>query len=361
MGGHGYKLKPTKWLTQEILKDWILEQNVLETVLGHNTHLEIVKRSGCLLKFLAKQNSLPETVIDLLWKCQLGKHEEMVRVVYTTIKDLVPYISLEYIDILYEKIKTVSYQQYDEKFLAFLKDFTLKALENFYEYKNNEMSLREDQAYDYDELCQNREEEVVKNFSQQLESPNKGLGGDEKLYGLPIFWDLIQDKATFVTPEMLDLAISSIAEILKQQFARHVRMTYLVRAVDNLIKGESVVTSITIAQSIISDFPSYQYGDEGLSLPSLVSQLDDQVKIITVLIKNIIQYQDNVKEKLKQLTEKKKQLPEDVTECVFVGKHEHEVSLGKMLDFLEYVVTVSNQKVALGTENIDILWKVFVQ
>ena len=95
----------------------------------------------------------------------------MVRVVYTTIKDLVPYISLEYIDILYEKIKTVSYQQYDEKFLAFLKEFTLKALENFYEYKNNEMSLREDQAYDYDELCQNREEEVVKNFSQQLDDP----------------------------------------------------------------------------------------------------------------------------------------------------------------------------------------------
>jgi len=160
---------------------------------------------------------------------------------------------------------------------------------------------------------------------------------------------------------MLDLAISSIAEILKQQFARHVRMTYLVRAVENLIKGESVVTSITIAQSIISDFPSYQYGDDGLSLPSLASQLEDQVKIITVLIKNIIQYQDNVKEKLKQLTEKKKQLPEDVTEYVFVGKHEHEVSLSKMLDFLEYVVTVSNQKVALGTENIDILWKVFVQ
>jgi hypothetical protein len=65
----------------------------LETVFGENTHLEIVKRSGCFLKFLAKQGALPNETIDLIWKCQQGKHEEMVRVIYNVIKDLVPHIT----------------------------------------------------------------------------------------------------------------------------------------------------------------------------------------------------------------------------------------------------------------------------
>ena len=62
-------------------------------MLGENTHLEIVKRSGCVLKFLAKFDALPSDTFDLIWKCQLGKHEEMVRMVYNIIKELVPHIS----------------------------------------------------------------------------------------------------------------------------------------------------------------------------------------------------------------------------------------------------------------------------
>lgn len=50
----GVKLKPLKWLNAEHLKNWILQQNVLEVVFGENTHTEIVKRSSSILKFLAK-------------------------------------------------------------------------------------------------------------------------------------------------------------------------------------------------------------------------------------------------------------------------------------------------------------------
>lgn len=65
----------------------------------------------------------------------------MVRVVYNIIKDLVPFINLHYVDLFYAKIKTVPPQQYDEKFLNFLKDFTQKALENYFIYKSKEANL----------------------------------------------------------------------------------------------------------------------------------------------------------------------------------------------------------------------------
>jgi hypothetical protein len=120
-------------------------------VFGENTHLEIVKRTGCILKFLARQNALPAETIELIWKCQLGKHEEMVRVVYNIIKDLVPFISPAFIDLFFAKIQSVPHQQYDEKFLVFLKDFTQRALENFFDYKTNEAMNSDSITEDFDE------------------------------------------------------------------------------------------------------------------------------------------------------------------------------------------------------------------
>jgi hypothetical protein len=49
------------------------------------------------------------------------------------------------------------------------------------------------------------------------------------------------------------------------------------------------------------------------------------------------------------LTEKKRQIPEDIADFIFVGKNGHEASLNGMLDFLEFIIIGSNQQVSLGT------------
>ena len=98
------KEKPPKYINADSLKEWILNQKLLEIVFGENTHVEIVKRSSCILKFLAKQGSLPAESVDLLWKCQLGKHEDMVRVVYSTIQEIVPCLDVALVDLFYQRI-----------------------------------------------------------------------------------------------------------------------------------------------------------------------------------------------------------------------------------------------------------------
>jgi len=85
------------------MRDWILNERILDVVFGENTHLEIVKRSGCILKFLAKQGSLPPETVDLIWK-QQGKHEEMVRVIYHTVQELVPHLEQKFINLFFAKI-----------------------------------------------------------------------------------------------------------------------------------------------------------------------------------------------------------------------------------------------------------------
>ena len=72
-----------------------------------------------------------------------------------------------------------------------------------------------------------------------MSHPSKGLTGKEKLYGLPIFWELIQDRmSTTVSNELLELALTSITETLKQPYSKHIRMAFILKSIENLIKDK---------------------------------------------------------------------------------------------------------------------------
>lgn len=81
------KLPPSEFLTTDTLCDWLHSNRVLEIILGGNNHIEIVKRCGPILKFMASfgNGKFDAQTVSLVWKCQLGKHEEMVRTVYNLI------------------------------------------------------------------------------------------------------------------------------------------------------------------------------------------------------------------------------------------------------------------------------------
>ena len=79
------------------------------------------------------------------------------------------------------------------------------------------------------------------------------------------------------------------------------------------------------------------------------------------VIQNIARYNKEVREKARALSERNKALPEDVTSFCFIGKHNHQDTLDHLLGFLEFLIITSEHKVTLGTENIDNLWRMFVQ
>ena len=140
--------------------------------------------------FLAKEGALPNEVVDLVWRCQIGKHEDMVRVVYSTIQEILPEISVQQADLFFQKIMQVPQSLYDDKFLQFLKDFTLKALASYKKTRSEEMGLAEDHAEQFDEKISKREVLVITKISEYL--ANKELWDtDDKQYGMPVFWDLI--------------------------------------------------------------------------------------------------------------------------------------------------------------------------
>jgi hypothetical protein len=75
----GRVIVTTKWLNQDHLVRWILDQNLVKILIIDYSHVEVIKRCSDILKFLAKRNSLYDEHIDLILLSIAGKHDSIVR------------------------------------------------------------------------------------------------------------------------------------------------------------------------------------------------------------------------------------------------------------------------------------------
>jgi hypothetical protein len=116
-----------RWLTPEYLCKWIHDCKLTDMLLGEDSHIEVIKRSASVLKFLSYNKQLTKDHLDLLWKCQDGKHEATVLGVFETIIDISLDLNLEALNYIFEKIDSIPTKKYNEQVLNFVKDFTINA------------------------------------------------------------------------------------------------------------------------------------------------------------------------------------------------------------------------------------------
>lgn len=186
-------------MSKEILKDWIAKEKIAELIFGEGAHPEIVKRSAPVLRFLSVENSLSMEMIDQVWSCQEGKHEETVRVVYTLINEIVDDLAPSLLEALFKKIAEVPDTQYTEMYLTFLKDFTTKALESSERARRVAAAHKNGGPSEDDESratkSQAIEFQVFSELSKALADPETlGVVAGSRLYGLPVLWNIVQDS-----------------------------------------------------------------------------------------------------------------------------------------------------------------------
>lgn len=99
--------RPSEFITPEYLKKSFLDTKILEIIVGENTHTEIIKRAAPVIRFMALNGVFEESAVNLIWKCQLGKDEIQIRVVYQLIEEIIDTLDLVYIDQFFEKLKSV--------------------------------------------------------------------------------------------------------------------------------------------------------------------------------------------------------------------------------------------------------------
>jgi len=77
------------------LVEWIINSNVLKLIYNENSHPEIMKKGVEMLIFLAKNKAITKELIDIVWNCQLDKHEDIVRTVYSCAEGLITHLSVD--------------------------------------------------------------------------------------------------------------------------------------------------------------------------------------------------------------------------------------------------------------------------
>jgi hypothetical protein len=81
-------IRPTKWLNDERLTNWMTQNNLVTLLLGEYNHVEVIKRCPDIVKFLAKNNALTAQHIDLILESSVGKHDSIIRGIYKLIVDM---------------------------------------------------------------------------------------------------------------------------------------------------------------------------------------------------------------------------------------------------------------------------------
>lgn len=218
---------------------WLKQNNVLEVIFGDNAHTEIVKRANVLLQFYAKQSKgyLDQDIIDLTWKCQDGKHEEMVRCIQKLIIQVLPCVQLQVCDNYFTKIQQE--KKFDEKFLNFLNAFTVHSLEKQYEtlearYDDVEQDDEQMQQDDFDTYLSKTEDQQIHTISQSLQINNPPL---HKQYGMPIFWQICLDENN-LPKETRDRALDFLMKMFGRNFRKVNRIYYLTLALKELLASK---------------------------------------------------------------------------------------------------------------------------
>lgn len=80
-----------------------------------------------------------------------------------------------------------------------------------------------------------------------------------------------------------------------------------------------------------------------------------------ILLFDLTVYDTRVKESLKQLIRKNKKVPPEEETHIYAGRTDHQTTLEKLLEAIEFVVLRSGWEVTLKTKNINTLWKTFVE
>lgn len=121
----------TRWLTFPIYAKWIVEQKIIEFIFLENPHDELIKRSQEILILLANdENIFSSEIVEYLWFCCKDKHEDIIRSTYDLIQEIALYMPLERLAQMWSKIQNIKENEFDEKAVTFLKNFTINAKRN---------------------------------------------------------------------------------------------------------------------------------------------------------------------------------------------------------------------------------------
>lgn len=339
-----------RWLKPEYLCKWIKDNDLIEYLLGETSHIEVIKRSTTVLKFLTHYKQLTKEHLDLLWKCQEDKHEATVLGIYETIIDLSIDLDKDALDYIFKKIESIPLKKYNEQTVNFVKDFTLNACRS--SKPSNARELVDLSSDDEEEEKNN--EFYLQNAKEIIEGKVDPPQTDVGEYGIPILYELMKQPN-----ELGSCALKAILEVLRYKYLDLYKMKYILNCIKNLQDGKHTHQSLTVITTILPKCFTSKSFERRSQLQVALLRLNDIFDMVSLTIQNIERYNNLVQKSMVDSIDKGV-VPENIAKTCFEGNVTHSDYLDKLLEFLEFIIIHTYSDINIGTENLKRLWEMFV-
>ncbi len=320
------ELQEETWINGAWLRDWILSERLVEDLFGDRMDVRVLEvASRSLVRFLAVHGGFSGAGMGTdhfacIWRAAAGRgvHESTRRAVYTCIiRSLVPNVRLgARVDFFWRHVASVSFQDYDEQFLDFVRDYTVAALT-----MDAQVSAvaRGDPAHRAEERTEERTDAAARHdraavYTGGMEQARRELeeveasatpgvrAADTRAYGVTLLWDFLQDApsasissgrrqskpgspgaaaATQTTTtgsavgkginrdySTAKEALKVLMQLVRMPVCQAHRMRIVHLCVGNLQDGESVAQALEVLVRVLQSFPvissaSLSSGDSG--------------------------------------------------------------------------------------------------
>lgn len=347
--------KCTKYLNAKLFIKWLVDNKFFELILGDSIHIEIIKRCSDILKFMAKYETIPLQIIDLLWSACEGKHEAILRALVGMIVDISSSLTKEGANRLHAKILSLPQEELNEIHLDLIKGFAMYTLP-----QEEETISFHSSGSTADSGKSNYFQSKVNNVNSSLEGdkdPSKEV--DEKnFFCVPLLWNLMQDSS-HVNSHLAEVALVALSSILKERPCQKLRRLYLHKALENVKKHESASQCLTLIYAILKDsYYDTQFEYEN-SLKSILKELDTKFGLLELLIAEIESYHARAKKALESSKDYNK-ANTALRDTALVGKYTYHVNFSNHLEFLEFLISYENYSLDLSEKLVERLWDVFI-
>ena len=314
--------KTTKYITAEIFLKWISENEVMKSVLGDSMHVEIIKRSHDIIKFMLKKQHKTLELLAEIWKACEGKHDSIVKVIFDLIVEISDQLPAEGIQFILQKIKEIPIEQHNELTLELIKGFT----ENIARTLNSTIK--------YDQI--------------QLENPQ-----NDYLYGIKLLWDLMLDSSP-LSNNLVENALNYLKSIISHSIGKNVGRNYLLLCCEQISEGKSVPQCLNLFHSVINNYYNTHFNLQQ-SLKKVMAEIDKAYDIIDIIIRDTERYCSLVKSKTSKMEN-----PHEIGQIIFEGKYNHNININNRLGLLQYFIANTNIDNNITEENLETLWKIFI-
>jgi ubiquitin C-terminal hydrolase len=197
----------------DFMLEWLRRHAIIEALYGGAMHVEMIRRTLELLRFVAVHGKLDRQLIDTVWDAGTGKHETIARTIRQSFADLCPSLSLDQLDIVAQKVGEVPFDAYNNQIISVVRSCTIHSVS-----KSRELPVER-----------------------------------RRIYGLPIMWEMLQDDAD-ASNDMLFQALHFMYDFLNWEECFSERLKYARLCVRNLRNSTSQTQSLRVLYKIFETY-----------------------------------------------------------------------------------------------------------